>query len=72
MSIKQLTLLNLEYNHWANVKYASLLRAKPGELLHKEFPSSFTSKSYLENAGNMVVNCRAYQTTSLIPINLTI
>jgi uncharacterized damage-inducible protein DinB len=43
MSLKKIAIDNLEYNYWANEKFVKWLQLKPDELLHQEFPSSFTS-----------------------------
>src|SRR5687768_2673755 len=43
MSLHKLMTNYADYNVWVNQKYVEWLSPKPGELLHKEIPSSFPS-----------------------------
>ncbi len=43
MSVQKLASNYAAYNLWANRQFVKWLSAKPGELLHKELPSSFSS-----------------------------
>ena len=43
MSLQKLMTNYADYNFWVNQQYVNWLSTKPGDLLHKECPSSFSS-----------------------------